>query len=591
MIQTLQNFLETPIFFLKRNLAERNFFIVSSVIVGLTSGLAAVGLKSLVHTLEIFVSFYDTNDERFFLFALFPLVGILLTVFFVRVFLKDKLKKGSAEIAYSIAKQSSNIPRREMFSHLITSGLTVGFGGSVGLESPMVSTGSAIGSNYGRNYKLTYKERTILLGCGAAAGIAAAFNSPIAGVLFAVEVILTEVSVAAFIPLIISAACGALLSKMILSESVILSFSLQQPFNYYNVPYYIALGIVTGLIALYYTRTFQWTEHKITAIANPWARAMFGGLLLFLILIICPPLFGEGYETIKSLAVLKPEALTKASLLHTFLNSQGALLLFLTLLMLLKSFAAAITLGSGGNGGNFGPSLFVGAYVGFIFSRLVNISGLSKIPESNFTLVAMAGILSGVFYAPLTAIFLIAEITGGYELMIPLMIVSSLSSAMVRFFQPISMEGQRLSKKLNASIGNRDQFLLSKLDLTELIETNFSILKIDQNLETMTKIISTSSRNVFPVVSDSGALIGTIHFDNIRAVIFDPANNANVTVKELMSAPAATIEVNESLESVLQKFDATKLWNLPVIENKRYVGFVSKSSILTRYRSELLESA
>jgi CIC family chloride channel protein len=229
--------------------------------------------------------------------------------------------------------------------------------------------------------------------------------------------------------------------------------------------------------------------------------------------------------------------------------------------------------------------------VGFIFSRLVNISGLSKIPESNFTLVAMAGILSGVFYAPLTAIFLIAEITGGYELMIPLMIVSSLSSAMVRFFQPISMEGQRLSKKLNASIGNRDQFLLSKLDLTELIETNFSILKIDQNLETMTKIISTSSRNVFPVVSDSGALIGTIHFDNIRAVIFDPANNANVTVKELMSAPAATIEVNESLESVLQKFDATKLWNLPVIENKRYVGFVSKSSILTRYRSELLESA
>lgn len=590
MVELYNSIIRKPISFLRQKLSDRQFFMLSSIIVGLTSGLAAVLLKYVVHSLELLVSFYSTNYEEFLHFALFPLIGILLTVFFVRFFLDNKLKKGSAEIVYSIVKKSSVIPPRETYAHLITSALTVGFGGSMGLESPMVSTGAAIGSSYGRVYKLSYKDRTILLACGAAAGIAAAFNAPIAGVLFAVEVLLTDVSASAFIPLIISAATGALLSKMVLEEGVVLSFSLQQPFNYHNVPYYMVLGILAGMVSLYYARAFHWTEIRMIRIGNPWIRALTGGMLLFVLLLLFPPLFGEGYETIKSLADLQPATLTRSSILHNLVSNEGRLLIFLGLLIFMKTIAAAITLGSGGNGGNFAPSLFVGAYLGFVFSRLVNLSGVAKVPESNFTIVAMAGILSGVFHAPLTSIFLIAEITGGYELMIPLMIVSSLSIIMVHIFEPLSMEGRKLSARMNVSVENRDKFLLSKIDLTELIETNFAVVHPETTLTALTRIISASKRNLFPVVDDHQKLVGIVHMDDVRGLIFDPVNHGHTTVRELMSPPAATIQTTENLHSVLQKFDKTRLWNLPVVDNDRYIGFVSKSSILSRYRNELLES-
>jgi CIC family chloride channel protein len=590
MIKSIHNLVKTPILYLRNKLSERHFFIVSSILVGLTSGMAAVALKSFVHFIESFVTFYSTHYDEFFLFALFPLIGILLTVLYIRYFLNNRLKRGSAEIVYSIVKKSSILPSSQMYSHMITSALTVGFGGSTGLESPMVSTGSAIGSSYGRIYKLSYKDRTILLACGAAAGIAAAFNSPIAGVLFAVEVLLTDISASAFIPLIIAAASGALLSKIILKEGVILSFSLQQPFDYYNIPHYVLLGILAGFISLYYSRAFTWTENKMKSLQNIWVRVVAGGVLLFALFMLFPPLFGEGYETIKILAELKPDDLSKASLLHNFIHSEGHLLIFLGLLMFLKTIAAAITIGSGGNGGSFGPSLFVGAYLGFVFSRVVNLLGLGNIPVSNFTIVAMAGILSGVFYAPLTAIFLIAEITGGYELMIPLMVVSSLSLVIVHYFEPLSVESKRLSRMLNVTIESRDKLLLSRLDLTELIEKNFSVLHPDDNFKTLVKVISSSNRNIFPVVNDKNELLGLVHLDNIRALIFDDTNHDLITVKELMTAPAAIIQAHENLHHVFKKFEETNQWNLPVIESNQYLGFVSKSSVLTKYRAELLDS-
>ena len=591
MIERVHNVVKQPISFLRNKLSDRQFFIFSSVLVGLSSGLAAVALKYVVHTLGTFVDFYSLTYEDFFLFALFPMVGLILTVLLIRYFLKDNLKRGSAEIVYAITKKASVIPEREMYSHLITSALTVGFGGSLGLESPMVSTGAAIGSNYSKSYKLSYKERTILLACGSAAGIAAAFNSPIAGVLFAIEVLLADVSASAFIPLIISAASGALLSHIILKEGVTISFSLQQPFNYNNVPYYILLGMLAGLISLYYARAFTWMDRTMTLIKNQWARVVTGGLLLFVLLFLFPPLFGEGYVTIKSLAGLDAQALTHSSVLNSFIKTESHLLIFLGLLMFLKTIAAAITLGSGGNGGSFAPSLFVGAYLGFIFARIINLSGIANIPESNFTIVAMAGVLSGVFYAPLTAIFLIAEITGGYELMIPLMIVSSLSAIIVHFFEPLSMEAKKLSAKLNLTVKNRDQFLLSKLDLSELIETNFAVVHPEETLRVLIKIISASNRNLFPVVDEKQNLTGIVHMDHIRSLIFEPENHEKITVKELMRPPAAIIERTENLHSVLQKFEETKQWNLPVTENGQYIGFLSKSSILSRYRNELMESA
>jgi CIC family chloride channel protein len=591
MIDILLDFIKKPIIFLRDKLSDRQFLIVSSILVGLTSGLAAVAVKYIVHSIGRLVSFYSNNYHEFFLFALFPLIGILLTVFYIRFFLKGKLAKGSPDIVYSIAKKSSKLPVHQTYAHIITSALTVGFGGSMGLESPMVSTGSAIGSNYGTSYKLGYKERTILLACGASAGIAAAFNSPIAGVLFAIEVLLADVSSAAFIPLIISAASGALLSKIILAEGITLSFSLQQPFNYHNMPYYVLLGILAGLVSLYYTRVYSWTESRMQGMDNVWLRALRGGLMLFVLLIIFPPLFGEGYETIKQLAVNNPGTLFQSSLIFSFIKTNGHLVAFLGLLIFIKPVASAITIGSGGNGGNFAPALFVGAYLGFVFARLINLTGITRLPESNFTLVAMAGILSGIFYAPLTAIFLIAEITGGYDLMIPLMIVSALSLTVTHLFEPLSMDSRKLSHMLRGSIDTRDKFLLSKLDVSELIETNFSTLKPEDNLEALIKVIANSNRNIFPVIDDNKKLLGIVYLDKIRAVIFDSRHNHLTVVRDLMTTPGAVIQVNENLHQVLNKFEETKLWNLPVVNGEQYVGFLSKSSILARYRNELLESA
>jgi CIC family chloride channel protein len=577
-----------PILYLRQRLSDKNFLIVSSVLVGLTSGLAAVALKYLVHAIGGLVPFAKGSSE-FMIIALFPLLGILLTVFYVKYFMNGIISRGSAEVVYAIVKKSASLPGRDIFGHLITSAMTVGFGGSVGLESPMVSSGSSIGSNYAKAYSLSIKDRTALLGCGAAAGIAAAFNSPIAGVLFTVEVLLTEVSAAALIPLIIAAACGALLSKIILSEGITLAFSLQQPFDYTNVPYYIALGILCGLAALLYARIFVYVENKFHRIGNDWVKACVGGLALFSIIAFFPPVFGEGYQGVRLLEKVNPEMLTQQSVIGSAIQSDVAILSFVAALIFVKMFAAAITVGSGGNGGSFAPSLVIGSYLGFAFSHLVSLLGIRSLPVSNFTLVAMAGILSGVFYAPLTAIFLIAEITGGYGLMIPLMIVSSLSLLIVHFFEPMSMESKKLSVKLRSTVDNRDKLVLSRLALSELIETNFSIVPYESSLHDLVKIISSSNRNIFPVVNNELQLVGLIYMDKVRSIMFDSSKYHTTWAKELMTKPDAIVELDENLHEALQKFENTQQWNLPVIDKGKYIGFLSKSSILTRYRKELVE--
>jgi CIC family chloride channel protein len=591
MITRARHIVKKGIHYLQEKLTPHQFLIVSSALVGITSGLAAVLLKYIVHTIEVWIQYYSRNINEFVFFALLPIVGITLTVLFVCYALKGRFKKGSAEISFAIVKNSSVLPRSQMYSHLLTSAMTVGFGGSVGLESPMVSTGSAIGSNYGRVHELSYKDKTILLACGAAAGIAAAFNSPIAGVLFAIEVLLADASAAVFIPLIIAAASGALISKIILKEGIILSFTLQQPFDYKNIPFYILLGLIAGFVSLYYAKSFTWVEQKVRTISNAWIRIALGGILLFILLIIFPPLYGEGYESIKILASMQGKELIQGSFLQNLFNNNTTLLLFFGLLIVLKSIAAAVTIGTGGNGGSFGPSLFVGAYLGFLFARLINMSGVAHIPEVNFALVAMAGILSGVFYAPLMAIFLIAEITGGYALIIPLMIVAALSVTVARYFEPLSMEGKKLAQMLKLTIDDRDHYLLSKLTLSELIETNFSTVSPEDTLQALVKIISKSKRNIYPVIDESKQLAGLIHLDQIREVIFQTDSYDKLFVRDLMIEPAAVIHPEDNLHDVLMKFEDTGLWNLPVVENKQYKGFLSKSNILSKYREEQVRSA
>jgi CIC family chloride channel protein len=580
--------LEYPLLLLKSRVSDKNFLIVSSILVGLTSGILAVILKYAVHLMEHVASLPKKSNE-FFLVALLPFTGILFAIFFTRFFLNGNLKKGSANIVYAIVKKSSLINFRECYGHLVTSAFTVGLGGSLGLESPMVSTGSAIGSNYGKSYQLSYKQRTVLLGCGAAAGIAAAFNSPVAGVLFVIEVLLTDITASAFIPLIISAACGALVSKIILSEGVTIAFQLQQPFNYYNVPYYILLGIICGLVSVLYRKIFHSIEVRFERMKNIWVKAIVGGLILFILILVFPPLFGEGYEGVKLLEGKNPARMLDGSIIESFANSEGAILMFVGLLIIFKAIAAAVTLGSGGNGGSFAPSLVIGSYLGFLFSRLINLTGITNLPVSNFTLVSMAGILSGIFYAPLTAIFLIAEITGGYGLIIPLMIVSSLSLVTVLFFEPVSLEAKKLSTMLNSTIETRDKLLLSRLELKELVEKNFAVVNVSAMLKDLTRQIASSSRNIFPVTDQNNKLVGLVQLDKIRSIMFDQSKYETTTVQELMVKPPAVVELNENIYEVLAKFESTGEWNLPVVENERYMGFLSKSTILTRYRKELME--
>lgn len=578
------------ILWIQHKLSPKQFVIFSAILIGLTAGLAAVFLKLFVHfilkTIEV-----HSPDEQFFM-ALCPLFGITLCVLYIHYLNGNKLGKGIANILYAIAKKSSLLPKDQTYSHIISSALTVGFGGSAGLESPIVTTGSAIGSNFGRTYKLSYKERTLLLACGAAAGIAAAFNTPIAGVLFALEVLLVEANITAFIPILIAAASGALCSKIILQEDILLQFKLQEAFDYMNVPFYMLLGVVSGVVSYYYSKIFSATENYFKRFENKkFIKILTGGLGLFILIILIPPLFGEGYNSIKLLSNLNPQAIFENSILvHTHALSKPIIYLSVIVVILLKPVATGITIGSGGNGGNFAPSLFLGAFVGFFFSSLLTDLGI-HLPISNFTIVAMAGILSGIFHAPLTGIFLIAEITGGYELIIPLMIVSALSFAVSKYFMPLNIDMQKLSHKEKINTSNTDSYLLSNIDLVKLIEHDFSEINVDSSLRELVDTISTSKRNIFPVVTKDLELKGLITIDDIREIMFKQNLYDTIGVKEIMRRPIYVITEKDDINSAMKLFDESHLWNIPVIIENKYQGFISKSTILEKYREVLIQTS
>lgn len=586
------NFLEKAINWIHEKLNEKQFFLFSSILVGISAGIAAVILKLFVFFIKHnLVEGYFLKLNFKYVYLLLPLIGIGVTIIITHYFFKDQIQKGAAVILYAIAKKSSFLPFHQMYSHIITSGLTVGFGGSAGLESPIVSTGSAIGSNFARTYKLSYKERTLLLAAGVAGGISGAFNAPIAGVLFALEVILVDMSIGAFIPLLIASASGALVSKIMLQENNLLFFQLKQPFDYHNLPFYILLGLLAGLVSLYYVVFFDKVEEKFSAIASKTKKWILSGISLAILFSVFPTLFGEGYESIKLLANFKSDELFKDSIFSEFVVNKWWVLVFITLTMMFKAFATAVTLGGGGNGGNFASSLFVGGYLGFIFAYFLTLVGFQDIPIANFTIVAMAGILSGVFHAPLTGIFLIAEITGGYELFIPLMIVASISYLIVKNFHPESLDIIRLKKKGAIISENKDLSILSKINIHALIETDFTSIHFNSSLRKIVEKIKHSKRNIFPVVKNNNKLLGIIYLDSIREEMFNAELYDKIIAKEVMTKPRVVIDVKEDIYSIMKKFEESEQWNLPVVDNEIYVGFLSKSSILDKYRSQLLEMA
>ena len=579
---------EQLIVWAQSKLTNKQFIFLSSVLVGISAALAVIVLKTFAHWVFAFATRINKILNLNFIDSILPILGILLTVFVVKKVLGGTIEKGTSQILYAVAKKASIIPKKQMYAQIVTSSLTVGLGGSAGLESPIVITGAAFGSNYAQKYKLRYKDRTLLIGCGVAAGIAAAFNAPIAGVLFAIEVLLVDVSISAFTPIMIAAATGALVSAIALDETILLSFKQQQTFNYHNIPYYVLLGLFTGFIAVYYSRNFQRVEHLFGRLRlSPYKKAFFGASLLAVLIFVFPTLFGEGYESIKTLSESDPGQLLENTLFSGFRNNNWALLLFVGCAAMLKAFATGITIGSGGNGGNFAPSLFLGSYVGFFFSKLLNLIGLAKLPVSNFTMVGMAGILSGLFHAPLTAIFLIAEITGGYDLMIPLMIVSSISFAISKRFEKHSMDVKNLARKGNAFTSNKDTNILSTIDTEKIIQTDYLTVTADENLEKLVDLISHSNQVVFAVVNSDKELLGVIHFNDIREIIFSTFKVKYTPVKEVMSAPKEIIYPTDSMETVMNKFETSKVAFLPVLKNGKYYGFISKSIALEEYRSKL----
>jgi len=591
MIKKIINKLEYLLVWSHDKLTNKQFIFLSSVLVGISSAFAVILLKTFAHWVFRFAT-YVTIHANFFklgvLKVMLPVIGIVLTVFVIKKFLGGSLEKGTSQILFTVAKKASIIPKKQMYAQIVTSSLTVGLGGSAGLESPIVITGAAFGSNYAQKYNLNYKDRTLLIGCGVAAGIAAAFNAPIAGVLFAVEVLLVDVSISAFTPIMIAAATGALVSTIALDETILLNFTSKQTFNYHNIPYYIFLGIVTGFIAVFYSRNFQRTEHFFGHIRlSPYKKAFFGASILALLIFIFPTLFGEGYESIKTLSESDPGQLLENTLFSGFRNNSWALLAFVGCSLMLKAFATGITLGSGGNGGNFAPALFLGSYVGFFFSKFLNLTGLTKLPISNFTMVGMAGILSGLFHAPLTAIFLIAEITGGYGLMIPLMIVSSISFAISKRFEKHSLDVKSLAKKGHAFTSNKDSNVLSTLDTNAIIQTDYLTISPDENLEKLVDLISHSNQVIFPVVNKEKELLGIVHFNDIREIIFNPYRVKYTLVKEIMVQPVEVVNPINSMETVMNKFETSKKAFLPVLNDGKYYGFISKSVALEAYRTKL----
>lgn len=588
MLKKIFNKLENLIVYAQSKLTEKQFIFLSSVLVGISAAFAVIILKTFAHSVFQFANYLTKYFKIGFVTSILPIIGILLTVFVINKILGGTIEKGTSQILYAVAKKASIIPVKQMYAQIITSSLTVGLGGSAGLESPIVITGAAFGSNYAQKYKLGYKERTLLIGCGVAAGVAAAFNAPIAGVLFAIEVLLVDVSISAFTPIMIAAATGALTSAIILDESILLNLHQQQVFNYQNVPFYILLGIFTGFIAVYYIRNFQKVEHFFQRLQlKPYKKAIFGASILSLIIFVFPTLFGEGYESIKTLSENNPEKILDNTLFEKFENNKWVFLAFIGSTLLMKVFATSITIGSGGNGGNFAPSLFLGSYAGFFFSKLLNATGLTHLPISNFTLVGMSGILAGLFHAPLTAIFLIAEITGGYNLMIPLMIVSSISFAISKRFEKHSMDVKNLAKKGNVFTSNKDSNVLASLETKTLIIADYETLNPDENLEKLVNLISHSNQTIFAVIDNENQLLGIVDFDSIREIIFNNYRVKYTLVKEILMQPLEIINPNDTMETVLNKFESSKTTFLPVVIKNKYLGFISKSMVLETYRSKL----
>lgn len=570
------------------HIPPRQFLLILSFIVGILSGLAAVVLKTTIHYVSRFLTGDFSFDVKLWHFA-FPVVGIVLTVLFAKFIIKDKLGHGVSRILFSISKKSSLLKFHNNYSSMIASTLTIGTGGSVGSEAPIVLTGASLGSSLGRWLKLNYKQRTLLLGCGAAGAIAGIFQAPIAGVVFTLEVLMLNLTLASIVPLLISSVTGALVAFFLMGNKVLFSFVLKETYVMNDIPFYIFLGIFSGMISFYFTRTTMFVESRFSQMKSSFWRILTGGIVLGGLIFLFPVLYGEGYETISLLLNGQATEILEKGWAFSFNSDHDYLMIYLGLIIVFKVIAMATTTGAGGVGGIFAPSLFTGGFTGYFFAGVINFIPGIHLSESNFTLAGMAGLMAGVMHAPLMGIFLIAEITGGYGLLIPLIITSTVSYLTIMYFEPHSIYTKRLARRGELITHNKDEAVQTLMNWRSEIEKDLSTVHPEDTLGDLVKTISRSKRNIFPVIDEENSLKGVVLLDNIRDVIFNQEMYETTIVSDLMIMPPATISMNDTMGGVFEKFKVTDAWNLPVIKDGKYIGFLSKSRIFSAYRKILME--
>ena len=573
------------------HIPEKSFVVILAIIIGVASGLAAVLLKFLIGTISGLVNSVTEASQANYYYLVFPIIGIFLTGIYVRYVVRDNISHGVTRVLYAIAQKKSRLKFYNMYASLASSSVTIGCGGSVGAEGPIVFTGAAIGSNLGQAFRLSPHMLMMLVGCGAAAGIAGIFKAPIAGVLFTVEVLMLDLTAGSVMPLIMASVAGATVAYVFTGYNVEFFFTQSEMFYTSRIPYVVLLGVFCGLVSVYFTKMIEVMERMFGRISHPRYRFFFGSILLSVLIFVFPPLFGEGYESINYLLNGHVEQIFNNSLFYGMRSSVGATLLLVGALCFMKVFATSATNGGGGVGGTFAPSLYVGCMAGFLFAYAVNSLGIvdptMPLSTKNFALVGMAGVMAGVMHAPLMAIFLTAEMTGGYSLFLPLLIVAAISYGTSRIFSNYSIYTKRLALQGELLTHQKDKTVLTLLKMDSVIETDFIPVHPDMSLKQMVDVISKSKRNLFPVTDDDGQLLGIVLLDDIRNIMFRPDLYRRMHVKRFMSMPPAKVELGTPMDQVMKMFDNTGAWNLPVVEEGRYVGFVSKSKIFNSYRQVL----
>ena len=572
----------------EQHVKERTFTMFLALLVGILGGLAALVLKIAIHYISRAATSTINVTGGNWLYILLPAVGVIITALYVRYAVRHNISHGVTRVLYAISQNKSRLKKHNMYTSMVASSITIGFGGSVGAEGPIVYTGAAIGSNVGSWFRMSPRTLMILVGCGAAAGIAGIFKAPIAGMLFTLEVLMLDLTTVSVMPLLIASITAATIAYMSTGYEFEFFFAQSEDFYMGRIPYVILLGVFCGLVSLYFTRVMNFMENFFGRFRHRWIKTLAGCVILSSLVFLFPPLYGEGYGSIVGLLGGDTSSIVNGSIFYGDRDSVWFIILFIGMIILTKAFATSATNGAGGVGGTFAPSLYVGCMSGFLFAYVVNHLGFDiTLSTKNFALMGMAGVMSAVMHAPLMAIFLTAELTGGYDLFLPLLIVSTIAYGTIKVFEPYSIYTMRLAQRGELMTHHKDKAVLTLLKVGNVIETDFLPVHPDMSLKEVVEVISRSNRNLFPVLNNNGELQGVVLLDDIRNIMFRPDLYRKLYVSTFMSTPPARIELGENMDTVMKIFDDTGAWNLPVVENGRYVGFVSKSKIFNSYRRVL----